>query len=267
MTALRVAHLGLGALAGAVREQVVAGRVRGCEPGPVVRSGDGGPESALTVFTGAHVVVEAAGVEAARGWLGPLLALDLDVVLCSCAVLADREFEQALRGLGGTGRVIIPTGAIGGLDVLGAAARASEPATTDVALRTTKTPAALGIPAASRVTVFTGSARDAARAFPKTANVSVTLALATTGLDRVRVEVVADPMVTRTEHRITMRSDVGDYEISAANTVDPSSGGRTSAVTAWSVVQTLEALAAGHGSGLLVRDAAGLRLGVGAPRR
>ncbi|MHA3701306.1 aspartate dehydrogenase domain-containing protein [Jatrophihabitans sp. YIM 134969] len=252
MSLFSVGHLGLGALGGAVRGEVLRGAVAGCEPGPCVRSGSGGPAVALASLATADAVVEAAGVDAARAWLPSLVDRGVDVVLCSCAVLADDAFADRVLGGSGRGRVIVPAGAIGGLDLLGAAARASDPLATRVRLRTTKTPTALGVAVDRPTTVFRGSARQAGLAFPRTANVAVTLGLATTGLDQVEVEVVADPAVVRTEHLVSMRSDVGDYEISVANAVDPMSAGRTSRVTAWSVVITLEAIAAGHGAGVLV---------------
>ena len=156
----------------------------------------------------------------------------------------------------------MPSGAIGGLDLFAAASRAlaappgrpigDRPVRTSVVLTTTKRPSALGVEADRPIEVFRGSARTAALAHPKTANVAVALALATLGLDDVTVVMVADPAASRTRHLVTMSSPLGEYELSVTNTVAPGSGGRTSAVTPWSVVTLLESLAAGHGAGLLV---------------
>src|SRR5699024_12649980 len=61
------------------------------------------------------------------------------------------------------------------------------------------------------------SAREAALQFPRTSNASVALALATLGLDRTEVIVLADPQVTRTRHVVEWESPLGSYEMSFEN--------------------------------------------------
>lgn len=78
------------------------------------------------------------------------------------------------------------------------------------------------------------------------------LALATLGLDRTEVVVVADPDVERTRHIVEWRSPLGSYDLRFENALDPDSGGRTSAITAWSVIQALSGLMAGAGPGVVV---------------
>ncbi|MBB1030609.1 DUF108 domain-containing protein, partial [Dietzia sp. SLG310A2-38A2] len=179
-----------------------------------------------------------------------------DVIVCSCGVFARHEDPQDLIG-DGPGRVLVPAGAVGGLDVLAAAARAG---TDRAALRhfTVKSPAALGVEEAldAPLEVFRGSARQAALEFPRTSNASVALALATLGLDRVEAIVVADPEVHRTRHVVEWKSPVGRYDMCFENAVDPDSGGRTSAITAWSVAGVLTSIRAGAGPGVVVVGAA-----------
>jgi aspartate dehydrogenase len=256
---LQVSLLGVGAMGGHLVDLLEAGRIDGCALATTIRSTTANPLLAgllarTDLLAGTDVLVEAAGAEAARVWVPAAVAAGVDVVLCSCGVLADPAFLEALAASGGTGRVLVPSGAIGGLDLFAAASRAArtgEPGTT-VLLTTTKTPAALGVSTETPLEVFRGTAREAALAHPKTANVAVALALATIGMDQVSVVMVADPQATRTRHVVTMSSPMGEYELTVLNSVAPGSGGRTSAVTPWSVVTLLEALAAGHGAGLLV---------------
>ncbi len=81
------------------------------------------------------------------------------------------------------------------------------------------------------------------------------LASATIVLDRVEVIVVADPDATNIRHAIEWSSPVGNYQLTSTNAVDPTSGGRTSAITAWSVTAVVAALLQGVGSGAVVFDA------------
>ena len=240
---LTVGLLGAGALGGRLQALLAEGAVAGCRLGGVrtrASSADLGD---------AGVVVESAGVAAAVAEVPALLAEGHDVVLCSCGALAEPALVRALAELpSGTARLLVPAGAIGGLELFRAAVRGS--ATARVQLHTTKAAGALGTAEAG--TVFSGSARAAALAFPRTANVAVALALATTGLDDTEVVVSADPTATRTRHVVSVDSDLGSYRLEVTNVPAPGSGGRTSAVTAWSVVTLLEALAQGHAAGLHV---------------
>jgi aspartate dehydrogenase len=240
-----VGLLGAGALGGVLRERLAAGDVAGCRLGPVRTRGQ------VVGLGGADVVVESAGVAAAVAEVPALLAAGVDVVLCSCGALADPDMVRALaRLVPGRARLLLPAGAIGGLDIFRAAVRGSTSAR--VRLHTTKRAAALDSLSAGPVTVFAGSARGAALAFPRTSNVAVALAVATVGLDRTEVLVTADPGAVTSRHVARVETELGEYRLEASNAVAPGSGGRTSAVTAWSVLTLLEDLARGHAGGLLV---------------
>lgn len=250
---LVVAVIGAGAIGGAVIEALERGDVPGAGLGDVLRSRST-DEEITDAIEAADVVVEAGSVEAAEEFIPRVTAAGRDMVVCSCGVFARHsDPRDLLAGGSGAGRVLVPAGAIGGLDVLSAAARAG---TDDALLRhyTIKSPAALDVDEqlTERREVFRGSAREAALAFPLTSNASVALALATLGLDRTEVVVVADPQVRRTRHVVEWVSPMGRYELQFENAVDPDSGGRTSAITAWSVAEVLSGLAAGAGPGVVV---------------
>lgn len=250
---LVVAVIGAGAIGGAVIEALERGDVPGAGLGDVLRSRST-DEEITDAIEAADVVVEASSVDAAEEFIPRVTAAGTDMIVCSCGVFARHsDPRDLLAGGSGAGRVLVPAGAIGGLDVLSAAARAG---TDDAHLRhfTIKSPAALNVEEqlTERREVFRGSAREAALAFPLTSNASVALALATLGLDRTEVVVVADPQVQRTRHVVEWVSPMGRYELQFENAVDPDSGGRTSAITAWSVAEVLSGLAAGAGPGVVV---------------
>lgn len=245
----KVTVAGTGSIGRTVAAALARGDVPGCTLLATLDSST--PlDAAAEAVAEADVLVEATTVEAARSVVPAALAMGTDVVVCSCGVLAE---PGVLDQPGRRGRVLLPAGALGGFDVLAAAARAGREG-AHLRHTTTKRPAALGVdPEIARPTeVFHGTAREAALVYPRTSNSSVALALATLGLDQVEVVVVADPAATLTRHEIEWTSPIGSYQFSFENAVDPGSGGRTSAITAWSVIDLLAGLHRGVGPGAVV---------------
>ena len=196
------------------------------------------------------VVVECAGHEAIATCGPALLAAGADLVVASVGALADPALHTALSDAGmaeSAGRMILPIGAIGGLDLLRMLALAGP---LDVTYQGTKPPAAWKGSAAERVvdldtlhapvSVFSGSAREAARAYPKNANVVAALALAGAGFERTRVELVADPGATGNTHAYKVDSPLCHYRIDIKAHPSPENP-RTSATAAWSLLDEVRA--------------------------
>jgi aspartate dehydrogenase len=122
--------------------------------------------------------------------------------------------------------VLVPSGAIGGLDAVRAARLAG---LDSVELRTTKAPRTLtgapGIVAAGidldaitePTVVFEGRALDAVLAFPANLNVVAALSLAGLGPERTRVVLVADPAETRNVHEIRASGAFGELTLRFSN--------------------------------------------------
>lgn len=89
--------------------------------------------------------------------------------------------------------------------------------------------------------VFQGSAREAARGFPKNVNVAVALSLAGIGVDRTVVTIVADPSATRTLHEVRARGEFGELHTTVRNLVHPENP-KTSYLAALSAIRTLRKL-------------------------
>jgi len=252
-TSTKVLVAGTGGIGRTVADALAGGVVPGCTLLGTIGSATD-PRQARAAMAEADVMVEATTVQAARSVVPTALEQGTDVVLCSCGVLAEPDVLTGPAILGDRpGRLLLPAGALGGFDVLAAAARAGSDGAR-VQHTTTKRPAALGVDpdVPAPVEVFRGSARQAALRYPRTSNSSVALALATLGLDRVDVVVVADPQATGTRHEVVWTSPIGTYRFSFENAVDPVSGGRTSAITAWSVLDLLAGLHRGVGPGAVV---------------
>jgi aspartate dehydrogenase len=193
----------------------------------------------------ADLVIECAPAQLLVRIAEPFLRAGKEVVVLSAGALLDHPGLLDVAAAHG-GRISVPTGALLGLDAVGAAA---EGEIRSLRITTRKPPAGLvgapGIEAAGidleglsePVRVFSGTAREAAKGFPANLNVAVALALAGPGPERTEVEVWADPGVTRNTHTIVLESDAADLTMTIENV--PSENPRTGRITALSVISML----------------------------
>ena len=146
-------------------------------------------------------------------------------------------------------RILVPTGALLGLDAVRAAA---EGTIHSVKMVTRKPPAGLeGAPylldhnisvagLKEPKKVFDGTAREGARGFPTNVNVAAALSLAGIGPDRTKLEIWADPTVTRNTHPITVDADAMRFTMTIENV--PSANPRTGKSVAPSTIAALRGL-------------------------
>jgi len=194
------------------------------------------------LIAGADIVIEAASQAAVREYAESVLAAGKPFVVLSVGALADGEFAATLFDLCKTrgGTILVPSGAVGGLDALAAAKLAG---LEDVELETRKPPGTLGVQADRETILFEGDATEAVRRFPTTVNVAATLALAGLGAARTRVRVVADPQVKGNIHRIRARGRFGRMELTFETVPFPENP-RTSMLAAYSTLALLTNLQA-----------------------
>jgi aspartate dehydrogenase len=161
--------------------------------------------------------------------------------------LVDRARETGAR-------ILVPTGAILGLDAIRAAAEGGD--IESVTIETRKPPLGLhGAPyllgndhrdidlisLTTAMRVFSGNAIDAAIGFPANANVAAAVALAGIGPSRTLVEIWADPHVTRNTHTVRVISSAARMTMTIEN-VPCEDNPRTGRITPLSIVACLRGL-------------------------
>ena len=191
------------------------------------------------------IVIECAPAAILPAIAEPALRAGRTLVVLSGGALLEAMYLVDLAAAHG-GRIIVPSGALLGLDAVFAAAQG---AIHTVRMTTRKPPRGLsgapyldqhgivldGLTAPLRV--FEGTAREAARGFPANLNVAVALSLAGIGPDRTRLEIWADPAITRNTHTIEVDADSARLTMTIENI--PSENPRTGRITALSVLALL----------------------------
>jgi aspartate dehydrogenase len=202
------------------------------------------------------LVVECAGHAAVAAIVPGLLAAGLPVLACSVGVLADSAIADSLHEAAarGNARLMLPSGAVGGLDYLRAVAHLDE---VSVRYVSRKPPAAwhdelqaLGIDPDTLDephVLFDGSADGAARRYPKNLNVSATVALNGIGMVRTQVSVVVDPAVSTNTHELRIESPAGVAEFRFENNPAPDNP-KTSLLTSLSVASEVRTFFQGRAS-------------------
>jgi aspartate dehydrogenase len=147
-------------------------------------------------------------------------------------------------------RIVVPTGALLGLDAVRAAA---EGPIESVTIETRKPPMGLiGAPYLERnkidvmdliqpLLVFEGNALEAAAGFPANVNVAAALALAGIGPIRTQVRIWADPGVTRNIHTIRVEAEAARFTMTIEN-VPSAENPKTGRLTPLSLLACLRGL-------------------------
>ncbi len=260
---LRVAVLGFGAIGARVASALASARVPGSVlAGVITRSPERVAPYGYPVIARADapvacdLVVECAGVATLRDAGPGLIAAGVDLLPASLGALADPRLRTQLLD-SGPGRCFLTAGAIGGLELLQAAAR--DGGLDTVSLTSTKLASTLAQPwmppelvqrlndAQEAFTLFEGSVSEAIERFPTSLNIGVALAAATGMWSETLVRLVADPGARLTNHRIRASGPSGDYDFSITNKPLPDSP-RSSAVVSAALLRGVSSIARPSGS-------------------
>ncbi|MEO1192186.1 MAG: aspartate dehydrogenase [Pseudomonadota bacterium] len=262
MAELRVGIGGLGAIGLAVAKKLDDGGLPGLTLTAVSAARVAAAQERLQGFTRpppvlplealaaeADVLVECAPAAVFDSLAEPAVEAGRSLLVLSAGALLTRPalIDKAAQ----TGaRLLVPSGAMLGLDAIRAAA---EGEIQSVTIITRKPPTGLqGAPylvqqgidlsgLAEPRQVFAGPVSAAALAFPANLNVAAAVALAGIGPERTQSEVWADPSLTRNTHRVEVVSDSSDFTMTIAGR--PSlENPRTGLLTPLSVIAALRRL-------------------------
>jgi aspartate dehydrogenase len=263
MAAIKVGIAGLGTIGKVIARKLAANDVPGVALDCVaVRDPTRAQEFLDGIGSRAHIyaieslareadlVIECAPAAAFTEIAVPVLSTGTSFMAISAGQLLERPELIALAKESGA-QIIVPTGALIGLDAVTAAAEGEIHSVAMITRKPVK--GLLGAPYLERrgidivgitepVRIFQGSAREAARGFPENVNVVAALALAGIGPDRTTIEIWADPALTRNVHRVVVESDSASFEMSIQNI--PSENPKTGRITALSVLAALRKLRA-----------------------
>jgi len=172
-------------------------------------------------------------------------------VLMPLSVSALLERGDLIERAAETGaRILVPSGAILGLDAIKAMAEGTLTSVTHV---TRKPPGSLaGAPYLEQnnisieglsepLLIFRGSVLEGARHFPKNVNVSVAVSLAGMGPEKTMLEVWVDPTLERNTHKVVAESDIARISVEIEGIPAPDNP-RTGLITPYSVIATLRGL-------------------------
>lgn len=190
------------------------------------------------------IVVEFAGVPAVAAYAEKILKAGIDLIPVSTGAFANDELLNRCKEIlkGKKNKMYMPAGAIGGLDFMRALTLMGG---LEMDFYTVKNPKSFNKQAGEEIkeviTIFEGTAREAIAEFPKNTNVTITAALASVGIDQVKVKIALDPEVSTNQHTISLKSPSSEVIITTKSIPSPDNPA-SSTLAAWSVVGLLDNL-------------------------
>lgn len=194
-------------------------------------------------------IIEAASPKVAKDIGIKVVENGINLIPLSVGAFADGDFYKKIKekALENNSRVHIPSGAVGGFDVLRGAMLMED---AKVSIFTEKAPKSLnGAPflqgrklsEENTEEIFRGRAKEAIEFFPKNVNVAVATALVTTGVDNTEVIIKSVPSARSNKHEIQLVGET--IKVNVIIDSKPSDNNpKSSTLAAYSVIALLKNL-------------------------
>lgn len=203
------------------------------------------------IYSNINIIIECASKGAVKEYGKKIIESKKDLIVLSVGAFSDEDYLREMQNLSNLNntRILIPTGAIAGLDSI----RSVKKYLNTLTIVTTKNPKSLvGAPyfksskirideISKETVLFEGNAVDAIELFPANVNVAVSIALAGIGLVKTQVKIVADPTLSVNKHEIVGEGTFGKIHIVVQNIPSPSNP-RTSYLASLSAIECLRGL-------------------------
>ena len=202
-------------------------------------------------FKDVDLVVEAASQNALTSYLNPIILLKKDILVMSVGAFANPDFfSQVIKNIEKNDiNLYVPSGAIAGIDAI----KSVRNSISYVTLTTTKNPDSLkdspffkktnltSDSIKKRTLIFEGSAIEAVQNFPANVNVAALLGLASIGVEKTKVNVIADPSLRINKHEIKVIGKFGELIVRVKN-VPSVTNPKTSYLAILSVIELLRSI-------------------------
>lgn len=194
-------------------------------------------------------IVEAASPDVFKAIGLKILQNSINLIPLSIGALADQEFYKLIKetAIENNCRVHLPSGAVGGFDVLRASMIMED---VEASITTEKSPESLnGAPflkgkklsEKKEEEIFSGFAKEAIEHFPENVNVAVATALATTGVENTKVSIKSIPGFKSNKHTIRIEGETIKVNI-VIETKPSKANPKSSTLAAYSVISLLKNL-------------------------
>lgn len=202
-------------------------------------------------FKDIDIVVEAASQHALTSYLNSIISMKKDVLVMSVGAFANPEFfSQIIKNVEKNDiNLYLPSGAIAGIDAI----KSVRSSISYVTITTTKNPNSLKDSPffkktnlkidsiKKRTLIFEGSAIEAVQNFPANVNVAALLGLAGIGIEKTKVNVIADPSLRINKHEIKVIGKFGELIVRVKNVPSPTNP-KTSYLAILSVIESLRSI-------------------------
>ncbi|MBF0478177.1 MAG: DUF108 domain-containing protein [Candidatus Omnitrophica bacterium] len=193
------------------------------------------------------LIIEAVSSEQTIEMIVKAVKLRKDILVMSVGQLLKNPAVLSLAEKNGTA-VLIPSGAIAGIDAIKAATGAGIKSVTLISTKPLKAfqnnvyleKKGVQLAAIKKDTVlFSGNVDAAVKAFPQNINVAATLALACGDKSKVKIQLVASPQAKLNSHQVIVQGDFGTITTRTDNEICPDNP-KTSYLAVLSAIQTLK---------------------------